>query len=230
MNAGRRSATLIALAMGATAAGGLWVRQPVRPAAESSRVSLDHLLPDRFGDWSIDREAAVYVRAADARGRQVGFLDQVLERSFLDASGARVMLSVAYLGAQSSGMQLHRPEVCYRAAGFRIGDLRQASVDLGSGSLPITRLLAEMPGRPESITYWTVVGGETVASQEQGWSDRLRRAWRRIGRDGVLVRISSIDADAERAFRLHERFAADMTATLAPGGRELLLGSHSAAL
>lgn len=230
MNAGRRSATAIALAMGATAAAGLWVRQPTGPVAGSSRVALDHLLPDRFGDWAIDREAAVYVRAADARGRQVGFLDQVLERSFLDAQGARVMLSVAYLGAQSSGMQLHRPEVCYRAAGFRVGDLTQASVDLGSGALPITRLLAQMPGRPEPITYWMVVGGEAVASQEQGWSDRLRRAWRRIGRDGVLVRISSIDRDLDRAFRLHDRFAADMARTLARGDRDLLLGSRSTAL
>ncbi|WP_341890495.1 exosortase C-terminal domain/associated protein EpsI [Variovorax sp. YR752] len=230
MNAGRRSATAIALAMGATAAAGLWVRQPPRPGTTPPRVALDHLLPDRFGDWSIDREAAVYVRAADARGRQVGFLDQVLERSFLDARGARVMLSVAYLGAQSSGMQLHRPEVCYRAAGFRVGDLAHASVDLGSGPLPITRLLAQMPGRPEPITYWMVVGGEAVLSQEQGWSDRLRRAWQRIGRDGVLVRISSIDGDVERAFRLHDRFAADMAATLAQAERELLLGSRSAAL
>jgi EpsI family protein len=230
VNPGRRSATAIALAMGATAAAGLWVRQPTRPGTTPSRVALDHLLPDRFADWSIDREAAVYVRAADARGRQVGFLDQVLERSFLDTRGARVMLSVAYLGAQSSGMQLHRPEVCYRAAGFRVGGLTQASVELGGGTLPVTRLMAQMPGRPEPITYWMVVGGEAVASQAQSLSDRLRRAWHRTGRDGVLVRISSIDGDVDRAFRLHERFAADMALALAQADRQLLLGSHSAAL
>lgn len=230
MNPGRRSATAIALAMGATAAAGCWVRQPTGSATGPSRVQLDHLVPDRFGEWTLDREAAVYVRAADVRGRQVGFLDQVLERSFLDASGARVMLSVAYLGTQSSGLQLHRPEVCYRAAGFRVGGLIQTAIDLGRGPLPITRLVADMPGRPEPITYWTVVGGEPVASQARSLTDRLRHAWRRIGRDGVLVRISSIDGDLERAFRLHERFAADMALTLAQADRELLLGSRSAAL
>ncbi|MFT3953837.1 MAG: EpsI family protein [Piscinibacter sp.] len=230
MNRSRRSATAIAVAMGATAALGHWARQPGDAAEGSTRVKLDHVLPDRFAGWTLDPEAAVYVRAADARGRQVGYFDQVLERSFIGAAGERIMLSVAYLGSQSSDMQLHRPEVCYRAAGFRIEDLATGAIELDGRSMPITRLLARMPGRPEPITYWSVVGGEATASQSQGLSDRLRRAWRRIGRDGVLVRISSIDDEPARAYRLHERFAADMARTIAPADRELLLGSRAAAL
>lgn len=220
----------IAVAMGATAALGHWLRQPDAPAAGSARVRLDDVLPDRFAGWTLDREAAVYVRAADARGRQVGFFDQVLERSFIGAAGERIMLSVAYLGSQSSDMQLHRPEVCYRASGFRIEDLATGAIDLEGRAMPITRLLARMPGRPEPITYWTVVGGEAAASGAQGLSDRLRSAWRRIGRDGVLVRISSIDDEPERAWRLHQRFAADMAQAIVPPARELLLGTRAAAL
>ncbi len=230
MNSGRRSATAIAVAMGATAALGHWVRQPAGGAEGAARVMLDHVLPDRFAGWTLDREAAVYVRAADARGRQVGYFDQVLERSFLGGRDERIMLSVAYLGSQSSDMQLHRPEVCYRAAGFRIDDLVTGALELDGRAMPITRLLARMPGRPEPITYWSIVGGEATASQSQGLSDRLRRAWRRVGRAGVLVRISSIDDEPARAWRLHERFAADMVRTLAPTDRELLLGSRAAAL
>lgn len=230
MNRGRRSATAIAVAMGATAALGHWVRRPGEAAEGTPRVALDHVLPDRFAGWTLDREAAVYVRAADARGRQVGYFDQVLERSFLGTAGERIMLSVAYLGSQSSDMQLHRPEVCYRASGFRIQDLALGAIELGGRPMPVTRLLASMPGRPEPITYWSVVGGEATASQAQGLSDRLRRAWRRIGRDGVLVRISSIDDEAARAWRLHERFAADMAQAIVPTARELLLGAHATAL
>lgn len=230
MNHGRRSATAIAVAMGATAALGHWARQPGGSDEGGARVMLDHVLPDRFAGWTLDREAAVYVRAADARGRQVGYFDQVLERSFLGAPGERIMLSVAYLGSQSSDMQLHRPEVCYRAAGFRIEELASGDLTLEGRSMPITRLLARMPGRPEPITYWSIVGGEPTASQAQGLTDRLRRAWRRVGRDGVLVRISSIDDDRARAWRLHERFAADMARIIAAQHRELLLGSRAAAL
>lgn len=230
MNSSRRSATAIAVAMGATAALGYWMRQPAGGAEGAARVMLDHVLPERFAGWTLDREAAVYVRAADARGRQVGYFDQVLERSFLGGRDERIMLSVAYLGSQSSDMQLHRPEVCYRAAGFRIDGLVTGALELDGRAMPITRLLARMPGRPEPITYWSVVGGEPTASPSQGLSDRLRRAWRRIGRDGVLVRISSIDDEPARAWRLHERFAADMARTLAPADRELLLGARTAAL
>lgn len=223
----RRDVLGLGAAMVGTAAFAAWLR-PAPPApGETPAIDLDRLLPDRFGEWTLDREAAAFVRAADARGRQVGIYDQVLERTFVHASGRRVMLSVAYLGSQSSDLQLHRPEVCYRAGGFRIGPLSDGVIELDGRRIPVTRLFAQMPGRPEPITYWTVVDGEAMSARAQGWLERLQRMTRRRGAAGVLVRISTIDRDSDAAYRLHEHFAAAMTSALAPAQRDLVTGSPS---
>lgn len=225
MNAGRRRALALAAGMGATAVLATWLRPAPRGAQDLSRVQLDGLVPDRFGSWQIDRDAASFVRAADRRGRQTRVYDQVLERTFIQSGGQRVMLSVAYLGAQSSDMQLHRPEVCYRAGGFRIAEPHDAHLAINGRSVVVTRLVAEMPGRPEPVTYWTVVDGMLVNSKEQGLWDRLKRAAQRRGGAGVLVRISSIDPDPPRAFGVHAGFAAEMVQALTPAGRELFTGA-----
>jgi EpsI family protein len=221
---GRRDALRLGAAMAGAAAVAWWLRPRAPRPGEQPEIHLDELLPNQFGEWTLDREAAAFVRAADARGRQVGFYDQVLERTFVHTSGARVMLSVAYLGTQSSDMQLHRPEVCYRAGGFRIGELIDDQLELAGRSVPVTRLVASMPGRPEPITYWTVVDGEAVSARAQGWLDRLQRMGQRRAAAGLLVRISTIDPDRDAAFRLHARFAAGMAQALSPARRDFVTG------
>lgn len=220
----RRDALLLAAGMAGTAALGRMVRPAAEPQAEVSRLDLDGLMPDRLGEWSLDPEAAAFVRAADARGRQSGIYDQVLERAFIHPGGGRVMLSMAYLGAQSSDMQLHRPEVCYRAAGFRVGELADEHLEIGGRQIPVTRLVAQLPGRPEPITYWVVVDGEAVPARAQGWVDRAQRMVKRRSAAGLLVRISTIEHDSAAAFRLHARFAAGMTQALAPAQRDFVTG------
>ncbi|WP_298833590.1 exosortase C-terminal domain/associated protein EpsI [uncultured Piscinibacter sp.] len=226
MNAGRRHALVLAAGMGAVAGLTAWLRWRPDTDAAGLAVELDRVFPDRIGDWQVDREAAAFVRAADRRGRQTGLFDQVLERTFIDPSGRRVMLSVAYLGSQSSDMQLHRPEVCYRAGGFRVGGLHAARLEIGGRMLPVTRLMAEMPGRPEPITYWTIVDGEVGSATQPSWWERLKRAARRRETNGVLVRISSIDRVADRAFKLHGEFAAELARGMSGTGRQLVLGAR----
>ncbi|TXC67031.1 hypothetical protein FSC37_18555 [Piscinibacter aquaticus] len=72
----RREALRLAAVMAGSAAVGWGLRPSAPKAGEQPRVDLDALLPSQFGEWILDREAAAFVRAADARGRQVGFYDQ----------------------------------------------------------------------------------------------------------------------------------------------------------
>jgi hypothetical protein len=44
--------------------------------------------------------------------------------------------------------------------------------------------------------------------------------------DGMLFRISSIDGDEQRAYQLHQAFAADLVAALTPEARARLAGLH----
>lgn len=222
MNPLRRRALVLALGMGSTAALAAWMKP--RPADPADRLDLDALLPERFGDWRIDPESVAFVRAADRRGAQVQMYDQVLERTFLNDRGQRVMLSIAYGADQSADMQLHRPEVCYRAGGFEVGTPNTAALPVGARGLPVTRLVARLPGRPEPITYWAVVGGQLDQGRRPSLRERLVHLGQRRRSDGLLVRLSSIDPHAEGAWQLHSQFAADMLQALQPSSRARLLG------
>jgi hypothetical protein len=59
-------------------------------------------------------------------------------------------------------------------------------------------------------------------------SFRLRRlsfAARRKVVDGMLVRVSSIDPDAARAYAAHQAFALDLVRALAPADRAKVFGA-----
>jgi EpsI family protein len=183
------------------------------------------MFPAHFETWQVDRVAATFIRAADRQGRQTRLYDQVLERTFVNEKGERVMLSVAYGAEQSSDMQLHRPEVCYRAGGFEVRDRHEAVLKVGARSLAVTQLLAAMPGRPEPITYWTVVAGEAVANTGTSLWQRLGLTARRQRADGLLVRLSSIDPDTQRAYALHGEFAAALVRALPPADRARVIGA-----
>lgn len=225
MNATRRRALALAAGMGAAAALAVYVRPSREPAGNAQRLDLDRMFPAQFGPWQVDRVAAAFIRAADRQGRQTRLYDQVLERTFVNAQGERIMLSVAYGAEQSSDMQLHRPEVCYRAGGFDVRGRRDAVLQIGTRSLAVTHLLAVMPGRPEPITYWSVIGGEAVAHAGSSLLQRLALTARRQRADGLLIRLSSIDPDTERAHSLHGEFASALVLALAPADRARVIGA-----
>jgi EpsI family protein len=219
----RRRALVLAAAMVSTAVAAAWLK----PGAGSglSRLNLDGVFPSRFGDWQVDPESAAFVRAADRRGAQVRLYDQVLERTFVNSAGDRIMLSVAYGVDQSADLQLHRPEVCYRAGGFEVGPVSGARLSLGGTSLPVTRLVASMPGRPEPITYWAVVGGRFDDGRSATLTERLSLVAQRRRGDGLLVRVSSIDQDADAAWKLQGEFTQALLQALAPADRARVVGA-----
>jgi EpsI family protein len=165
-----------------------------------------------------------FVRPAAAQGRRYQIYDQVLERSFISDTGHAVMLSVAYGREQSAGLQLHRPEICYEGGGFTVSGTHAAVLTLADRAVAVTRLHAELPGRPEPITYWTLLGGQVVADATGFRLRRLSFAARREVADGMLVRLSSIDPDTPRAFALHQAFAQEMLSAMAPADRARLIG------
>jgi len=91
----------------------------------------------------------------------------------------------------------------------------------------VTNLEAELPGRLEPVTYWTVLGGEPVVDQTSLRWRRLNFAARRQLPDGMLVRLSSINMDPKAAFDLHRRFADSMLRSMTPEHRAQVIGSAS---
>jgi EpsI family protein len=152
--------------------------------------------------------------------------DQTLSRTYVDRSGRRVMLSIAYGGDQSKALQLHLPEVCYVAQGFQMLRNGDGVLPTRFGRLPVKRLVARQNARNEPITYWITIGDKAVLS---GIEQKLQRlAYGLSGKipDGMLVRVSTIEPDAGAAYRVQDRFVEQMLEALSATDRARLLGAN----
>lgn len=188
-------------------------------------VPLEDLFPRRFPGWQTDMGAEVFVRPSRERGREHGIYDQVLERTYVSADGAGLMLLAAQGNEQSAGLQMHRPEVCYPSNGFRLSSFETVSLQVVGRALPGARLHAVRSGRAESVTYWMVLGEQVVAGSTEFRLRQLQFGLRRKLLDGMLVRLSSIGPDAQRGYTLHARFASDLATALPAGNRAKIMGA-----
>jgi len=241
----RRSVGLAACLVVAALAS-LWLRPGVSAEAEArAQVPLESLFPKEISVqpdgaahaqgsvWRLDAVASGMVRPAFEAARRFQMYDQVLERTYVHPSGQRVMLSVAYGRQQSVGLQMHRPEVCYRAGGFRVSDVTPGTLTLSdlpeALTLPVVRLIAALPERPEPITYWRLLGDEPVSDERTLKAKQLIAGLAHRGlADGLLVRLSTIDADANTGWHWQEVFARDLAAALSPQQRLRVLGTPPA--
>lgn len=238
----RRSVGLAACLVLAAMAS-VWLRPGVSAEAEArAQVPLESLFPKEIptwvdgpagaqrSAWRLDPVASGMVRPAFEAARRFQMYDQVLERTYVHPSGQRLMLSVAYGRQQSVGLQMHRPEVCYRAGGFRVSDVTPGTLALPGAdaplNLPVVRLLATLPERPEPVTYWRLLGDEAVRDERTLKAKQLISGLSRHGlADGLLVRLSTIDAQADAGWRWQEAFARDLAAALSPQQRLRVLGT-----
>src|SRR3546814_12028062 len=101
-----------------------------------------------------------------------------------------VMMVIAYGDSQSDTLQLHRPEVCYEAAGFKITRSEPVAFDVGLRA-PLTGryVVAEAAYRKEAILYWTRIGDALPVSRLDQQMSMLGAAldWalgRAAGREG----------------------------------------------
>ncbi len=222
----QRRAVLIAGAMCTTAVLAQWGDYRRSAIGSEPSISLEGLVPDSFGEWSVDPLARDIVRPAAQQGdgKLFGIYDRVLERTYVDAQGYRVMLSAAYGADQSSGMQLHRPEVCYRFAGYQVDAATPVQLTLADTLVPATILQTRLPGRPEPVLYWTVFGGVAAREPSEIRWERLRLALQGRQLAGMLVRVSSVDPDPQRALAHQQAFADAMVRAVDPVRRGEVIG------
>ncbi len=199
-----------------------WGKPQHRAKNEQARLDLNHLFAKQFGTWRLDDINSAFVRPTKTATYRM--YDQVLERTYVNALGQRVMLSVAFGSEQSSSLQLHRPEICYRANGFEVRDVKPGTTQSTGRQWAVTRLVATMPDRSEPVTYWTVLGGEVVEDAQSFRWRQWRFALQRELIDGLLVRVSSIEPATPAAFALHDAFIAAMLGAMAPVERDKVIG------
>jgi EpsI family protein len=110
----------------------------------------------------------------------------------------------------------HHQEVCYRAQGFDIRDLRHEEMRVLDRVIPVVRVHAVQASRSEPVTYWMTMGERITWSRGQRMAAQLHYGLRGQLVDGVLVRVSSLQADAGAGYRLHGGFLNDLVASLPP--------------
>lgn len=221
-----RRAGWLALVMAAAAACAVALTPRQYLADLQPREPLAQLVPRAFGDWRVDDGVRPLQPSSDLQQIIARTYTETLARTYRHRDGRRVMLSVAYGRNQHKGMNTHRPEVCYPAQGFHlVAPGVPGPLHLGDRRIDAVRLVAAMGPRVEPITYWLMVGDEiTRFGAAQRWVVVRRGLLHGEIPDGVLVRVSSIDADAAAAFALHEAFIRDLLDGLGPARRPRLLG------
>lgn len=224
MNA-RRTALFTGAALATSAAFGQWARPTRRMADMGPRLDLEAAIPRSFKDWQIDANVPVLLPAPDVQAQLDAIYNQVLARTYADGRGNQVMLSIAYGGDQSKGTRAHRPEVCYPAQGFDLMAQRADQLPLPMGQLPVRRLVTRLGSRIEPVTYWIVVGEQVATSGTQQKLAEMRYGLQGLIPDGLLMRVSTLDGDAQRAWQVQARFVADLASAIDPTRRSRFIGS-----
>lgn len=225
MKRGMAASVVLGLAMVATSALTGVLTPTVKLSQMQAEFKLETMIPAAFADWTVD--ATVVPLKVDPERQSVleKIYDQTLSRTYINKAGERVMLSIAYGGDQSRALQLHLPEVCYAAQGFDMLKSGEGALATRFGALPVRRLVAKQNSRVEPITYWITVGDKAVKSSFERKLQRLAYGLSGKIPDGMLVRVSTIQADEPGAYRLQDRFVGQMLDVLDGKDRVRLLGT-----
>jgi len=207
-------------------AGAAYAMTPRRRVSLLGDTTLAQLLPMSVPGWT-GRDVSGLVAAASDGSLEAKLYNETVERVYEDPSGAAVMMLVAHGPTQSNDRQLHRPEICYPAFGYKILDSRVRAMPLGRGvSLPGRTLLAEQGGRREFIFYWTRLGEYLPTDGTQQRVDRVRMALKGQISDGVLARFSMVEVEPEVALSHLTSFVAALVSATPAARRPALIGNQ----
>jgi len=222
-----RIGLLLCALMFAASVGAL-VARPTQKVADEHALSLVTLVPREFGGW---REAPQAVQMVNPQTQELldRLYSEILTRSYVNAGGYRIMLSLAYGSDQRGALQAHKPEVCYPAQGFTVHANEPAILETAFGEIPARRLYTTLGQRHEPVTYWFTVGDKASPTQIEKRLVEMRFALTGRIPDGMLFRVSSIDLDRQRAYALQEQFVTELLKVVSPEGRKRLSGLGAAA-
>ena len=202
-------------------------RRPDVPFRMIKEAKLNPLFPMKIGDWEYRTSSGLVLPPPDQLSDKL--YNAIITRYYTSPTQLPVMFLVAYNGIQDGMLQVHRPEVCYPAAGYAIESEEFVPLDAGGGvTVPGHYLAARSVSRHEQLIYWTRIGNDfPVQWWQQHWAVAKENLKGRVP-DGVLVRFSTAAPDDKTAVLTLRRFLKPFFASLSPTGRRLLLGEAGA--
>jgi EpsI family protein len=219
-----RIALVIAALMLAASCGAVVLRPTVKASEEGTPISLEAMIPLRFGDWHDEPQRVVQVVNPQAQELLDRLYSQILTRVYVNSAGYRIMLSLAYGSNQRGSLQAHKPEVCYPAQGFTLNKNQAGLLATPFGTIPVRRLNTTMGTRQEPVTYWFTIGDTAVQGSTQKKLVELRFGLTGRIPDGMLFRVSSIDSNESNADQVQDQFINQLLTAVPAQDRKRLSG------
>jgi EpsI family protein len=195
---------LLGLAFCAAAGVAAW-RQPRTKLDYLGSEKLEDLVPKSIGPWHFVSASGLVVPPEDEYQKSI--YSQVLTRVYSDGKSPPIMLLIAQNGSQTGFLQVHRPENCYKASGYRISDLGPHPIRLGSSKVLMAQgMEASLDGPAEHVLFWTRVGDKLPTTLNQQKLAVAEQNLHGIIPDAILVRISVVDVDEQTAFAIIDQF------------------------
>lgn len=218
---------VLALALASSALAHIMLPTQMMADERQPAILLASLVPESFGGWRMLRNADQLVVDPQVQATIQKLYSQTLSRTYVNRDGERVMLSIAYGRDQRDQLQAHHPEVCYPAQGFQLLSNRIGALHTSQGSLPVRRLETALSlQRPEPVTYWLVMADTVTLGGVEKKLKEMRLGLRGLVPDGLLFRVSSIDADSAHAFAVQDQFVNDLLNSLPSDSRRMLAGTY----
>jgi EpsI family protein len=199
--------------------------QPKRDAKKvTADFSLEIMVPKAFGEWRIDTSPMPQMVNPQAQEILDKIYSQILNRTYVNAAGQKVMLSIAYGSDQRGALAAHQPEVCYPAQGFIVKQSFASTLKLPIGNLNVNRMLAVKGNRSEPVSYWFTAGDRQVQTGLQRRMVDLKSLLTGQIPDGLLFRVSSFDKNPQAGYAIHNSFIDQMISSVGPRERLRLAG------
>lgn len=219
---GSRRELLLGGMMLAAAGTALWAT-PRRYQALLGKSKLNDLVPRTFDGWSMEAVSGLVLPPPDQMSDQI--YKELVTRTYSRPGQPSVMLLIAYGGSQGGVLQVHRPEVCYPAGGYRLTRIEPHVTPLAPGiEVPSRFIRAESDVRTEQIVYWTRLGSHFPRTWREQRVAVLEENLVGIVPDGVLVRLSTLaPGPVEGAL---DGFAASLYRAVGARMRSVLVGER----
>ena len=197
-------------------------REPDKVVNLLGKRKLEDIIPARIGDWTFYSKSGLVVPPDDQLSRQL--YSQLLTRAYTAPDRPPVMLLVAQGAGQTGVIQIHRPETCYPAAGYVLGEKERRLIETPRGGFSASAFTAASDSRVEQLMYWTRVGYDLPFTWlEQRWAVARANLRGEIP-DAALVRVSTVSPDRDGAMATLERFSRQLLASVNPETRSFLIG------
>ena len=187
-------------------------------------AKLDDIVPRSFGTWT-SQDVGDPLALNDPGTLSAKLYNQLITRAYTNGEKQQLLMLLAHGERQSDELQLHRPEVCYPAFGYKLLENQPTQLSFGAAApLPARQLVAKSPNDQERVIYWTRLGEYFPTSTKEQRKARFNNTVAGIIPDGLLCRFSMLDAD--QADRIMTGFLRELIAATGGPGRSVLVGTQ----